>query len=124
MSRNNRRNGSTPRLVRNFALAAAIVLSAVALSQCRMVQDNLTGVRAGAGRLSARSTCTKLCNSAFEAAMRAEEARHRDALRACDHDSDCRQAESVRHLVNVGQIDEARKNCKRACYNEGAGGGA
>jgi len=123
MSRNNRRNGSTPRLVRNFALAAAIVLSAVALSQCRMVQDNLTGVRAGAGRLSARSTCTSCATarSSRDAGRGSPSpgrpARLRPRFRLPP-------AESVRHLVNVGQIDEARKNCKRACYNEGAGGGA
>lgn len=106
-----------------LALAAALGLCAVALSQCRMVNDNVTGVSLQAGTLSGKSNCTRNCNNAYEDAIRAEETRHRNAIRACGHDSACKAAENRLHNYNVDQIQDARKDCKKNCYNEGGGGG-
>ena len=78
-----------PRVRRGFAfvaLAAVLGLSALGLTQCRMVNDNVTGVdlRAGNGQLSHRSSCSRRCNDQFKSCIRAEEARYKAAKRACN----------------------------------------
>jgi hypothetical protein len=117
--RRNRTAGS----LRMIALAAALGLTAITLTQCRMLKDNVTGISMTAGTLSGRSHCTRGCNDAYAAAMRAEEARHRLALRACGCDRSCREAENRRNDKNEDKIQDARKDCKKSCYNEGGGNG-
>lgn len=113
---------NTLRALRYIGIAAAIGLTTVTLSQCRMVQDNVTGLQlTGAGRLSARSACARQCNEAFEAALRAEERRHREAIRACGHDNGCKTAENRKHSKLEDKIEDDRKACKKGCYNEGGG---
>ena len=115
-----------PRVRRGFAfvaLAAVLGLAAVGLSQCRMVNDNVTGVdlRSGNGQLSARSACVKQCNEKFKACKRNEEARHKAAKKACGSDSACRKAEERTHHDNLKACEAAKNLCKKSCYNEGAG---
>ena len=117
-----------PRVRRGFAfvaLAAVLGLAAVGITQCRMVNDNVTGVdlRAGAGTLSGRSSCVHRCNDSFKACLRSEEARHKAAKRACN-DSACKKAEDRTHRDNIKACENAKKQCKKSCYNEGAGSGA
>ena len=107
--------------LRLVVLAALLAISTVGLSQCRMVSDNLTGVKSGAGTLSKRSDCARKCNGDFEDAVKAEEARHRAAMRACGHDKQCRKDEDKLNDANRDRISDARKDCKRGCYNEGGG---
>ena len=115
-----------PRVRRGFAfvaLAAVLGLTAVGLTQCRMVDDKVTGVdlRAGNGQLSHKSSCTKQCNDQYKACVRAEEARHKAAKRACGHDAACKKAEDKKHRDNLKACETAKKQCKKSCYNEGAG---
>ena len=107
--------------LRLVVLAALLGISTLGLSQCRMVSDNLTGVKAGAGTLSKRSHCARNCNDNFEEAIKAEERRHRAALRACGHDQQCRKDENRLSDDNWDRISDARKECKKGCYNEGGG---
>jgi hypothetical protein len=116
-----RRNDSH-HAIRIIALAATLGLMTVALSQCNLVHDNVTGVTLQPGRLSGRSSCTHHCNESFEAALKVEESRHRNAIHACGGDHRCRDAEEKLHHKNVDSIDDARKACKKGCYNEGGGG--
>ena len=114
-----------PRLRRGFAfvaLAAVLGLAAVGLTQCRMVNDNVTGVdlRSG-GTLSAKSACVKQCNEKHKACKKNEDARHKAAKKACGHDSACKKAEELKHKDNKKACDNAKKLCKQSCYNEGAG---
>ena len=118
-----------PRVRRGFAfvaLAAVLGLTAVGLTQCRMVNDNVTGVdlRAGNGQLSARSSCSRHCNDLFKACIRAEEARYKAAKRACGHSTSCKKAEDRKHRDNIKACENQKKQCKKSCYNEGAGSGA
>jgi len=104
-----------------IALAAALGLAAIALSQCRMVPDMVTGLTLAPGRLSGRSSCVTGCNDQFEAALREEQNRHLAALRECGSDQTCRADENERHSVVEQQINDARRDCKKNCYNEGGG---
>jgi len=116
-----------PRVRRGFAfvaLAAVLGLTAVGLTQCRMVNDNVTGVdlRSGNGTLSARSACVKQCNEKFKTCQKNEEARHKAAKKACgSHNSACKKAEEQKHNTNLKACESAKKQCKAGCYNEGAG---
>ena len=114
-----------PRLRRGFAfvaLAAVLGLSAVGLTQCRLVDDTVTGVDLKSNStLSARSDCIRQCNEQFKACRRAEEAFHKAAKKACGTDRVCRKAETRRHHTAKKACDLAKKLCKRGCYNEGAG---
>src|SRR5437762_4107867 len=91
----------THRSIRIIGLAAALGLLVVGLSQCRMASDNITGVSMEAGRLSQRGQCVKACNETFEAGMRAEESRYKDAARACGGDKACKDAAKKTHDANV-----------------------
>lgn len=117
------RHNKARHTLRLMTLAALLGISTIALSQCRMVSDTVTGVKTGAGTLSGRSNCSRQCNDSFEAAIRAEQARHRAALRACGHDSSCRYDEDRLNDRIEDQISDARKACKKGCYNEGGGHG-
>lgn len=117
------RRNRTHHSLRILALAAALGLTALTLSQCRMVKDNVTGISMAAGSLSKRSNCTRNCNGAYEALVRAEEARHRAALRSCGCDNKCKNAENKLHDKIIDKLDDARKACKKGCYNEGGGNG-
>jgi Tfp pilus assembly protein PilX len=114
-----------PHLRRGFAfiaLMAVLGLSALGLTQCRLVEDRVTGIDLNSqSTLSARSGCVRLCNERFKNAMKAEEDRHRIALRACRNDNSCKRAENRTHQDNLSAIIGAKKSCKRNCYNEGAG---
>ena len=115
-----------PRLRRGFAfvaLAAVLGLAAVGITQCRMVNDNVTGVdlRAGAGTLSGRSSCVHHCNDLYKACLRGEESRYKSAKRACGSDFSCKKAEQRLHRDNIKACENSKKQCKKSCYNEGAG---
>jgi len=114
-----------PRLRRGFAfvaLAAVLGLSAVGLTQCRMVDDTVTGVDLkSANALGGRSQCVHKCNDAYKHCVKAEEARHKAAKKACGSDQACKKAEDALHKQNQKDCVRQMQQCKRNCYHEGAG---
>jgi hypothetical protein len=114
-----------PRLRRGFAfvaLAALLGLSAVSLTQCRMVNDTVTGVDLKANATaSAKSNCVRQCNEKRKACQKAEDARHKEAKKACLSDKACKKAEDALHKDNKKACDQQKQLCKKGCYNEGAG---
>jgi hypothetical protein len=120
MSHHPRRSHHPLRIV---LLAAVLAVTTVALSQCRMVKDNVTGIEMTAGSLSRRSNCNSNCNKAYEILLRIEAARHSAAIRACRSDRSCKINEDKRHDRIGDELDNLRKKCKKGCYNEGGGNG-
>jgi hypothetical protein len=133
-----------PRLRRGFAfvaLAALLGLAVVGLSQCRLVDDSVTGVDLQAeSSVHGRNSCVHECIKDFKACLRAEKARHKAALKACGGDDDddddddggghhnsgsdlCRKQENLLHKTKLLECFNAFKDCKKNCYNEGAGSG-
>jgi hypothetical protein len=104
-----------------IALAATLGLAVLALTQCKMVTDRVTGLTMTPGRLSARSSCVKGCSEQFENAFREEVSRHQAALRECGSDQSCRTNENERYMLAIAQLNDARRDCKKNCYNEGGG---
>lgn len=113
---------------RRLALAGLLVVAAVSLSQCRLVNDRLTGVdlRNTPG-LSAYSDCIRACNEGFKVCTLAEDEVHKANLAACavlgssSEQKQCKKDELTRHqqahLACVG----AKNACKDECYDEGGG---
>jgi hypothetical protein len=120
-----------PRLRRGFAfvaLAAVLGLSAVGLTQCRLVDDTVTGVdlktnSAAWGHSSGRSRCVHQCNEKYKQCRKAEEATHKANLRSCgNHDNACKKAEDTRHKNALKECVRQMQLCKKGCrYREGAG---
>jgi len=125
-----------PRLRRGFAfvaLAAVLGLSALGLTQCRVVDDTVTGVdvRSNTGFRSGhngRSACVHQCNEKYKACTKAEQSRHKAALKQCDQlansqdRSACKKAENALNKQNKKQCTADMQQCKKNCkYREGAG---
>jgi len=116
-----------PRLRRGFAfvaLAAVLGLSAVGLTQCRMVDDTVTGVnlQTSTDFNSGRSKCVHQCDAKYKACRKTEDARHKAAVRNCGHDHACKKAEEKLHQQNLKDCVRQMQLCKKSCrYHEGAG---
>jgi hypothetical protein len=110
-------------LHRRLGLALVACLAIVGLSQCRFVNDSITGVdlKNNSTSLSARSECMDRCNDTFKTALEAEIERYNTAIRTCGNDKDCRDAERALHAAILDQLHLEKKNCKDSCYNEGGG---
>src|SRR5262245_20678556 len=84
-----------------LALAAVLGLVTIGISQCRLVDDSITGVNLRAPQgFDSKTTCVQDCNDAYKAAMKAEEDRHENALHACGTDQACRRSENLLHKAN------------------------
>jgi len=116
----------SPRMPRSLGfagLALGALLITASLSQCRRVEDRITGVEFGPSSGTARSDCVRQCYDAFKAARAAETDRHRQALQACGTDKVCRKNEDTLYKNNLQALFDQLQDCKRNCYNEGAAGG-
>lgn len=120
-----------PRLRRGFAfvaLAAVLGLAVVGLTQCRLVDDTVTGVdlKSSTG-LKARSDCRRQCKEKEKQCKRDEDALHKANKAACKllpNSADrklCDKDEKRRHKDAKKACKAAAKACKNGCYNEGAG---
>jgi hypothetical protein len=111
------------------ALAALLSLSAVGLTQCKMVDNNVTGVEIQQDNsFHGRNACRDRCWREYKKARLAEERRHWDALCKCARlkgkaEKDCKSVEQKKHQDIVMKLRAIRKACKNKCYNEGGGHG-
>jgi len=111
------------RLRRGGAFAVlAIVLTAggLSLGQCRLVDENLTGVPLEGVRAA---TCVVACNQAFNDSVRVESALHVANVHACASDSICLALEEMRHEAEIQRLQAARQACVGDCHHQGGGGG-
>jgi hypothetical protein len=114
------------RLRRGFAflaLAAVLGLSAVGLTQCRMIGDTVTGADARsdiAFSPGPHPTCIHRCNDEFRSCQEAEKRMHKSNLAACKQRpkperNDCKKAENRRHEAAQKACVTAMQACKAAC---------
>jgi len=104
------------------ALVAAVAIAG--LSQCRFVDDSITGVdlKSSTG-LKARSECRRSCKEAYKQAKKDEMDRYKDAKDACGNDRTCRNEAQDEHDRILDDLKAREKQCKDGCYNEGGGDG-
>ena len=104
-----------------FALLVVAGLTALVLSQCKLVDERLTGV---ASPLSGNPTnCFSQCAKAANDLIRVESQRHVDAIHACNGDAACEAAEEIVHENNVNTIQAGRAQCQADCHQQGSGSG-
>ena len=112
------------RALKTLTLVSVLGLSVAGLSQCRMVDNTITGVNLNApGSVKDRADCEKRCNEEKKEDRKAEEARHAAAQRSCNGNKACKDAEEALHKRLHHEEEQDAKDCKRGCYNEGAGNG-
>jgi hypothetical protein len=127
----------SPRVRRGFtfiALAAVLGLSAMGLTQCRLMDDSVTGVdlknnSTFGNNNNGKVKCDKECETLFKACKKDEDTRNKAEKKRCDslpkaQKSECKKAESTRHKNSTKVCSERKKACKKACeYREGNGNG-
>ena len=114
-----------PRLRRGASILALIALlgiTAVSLSQCRVVPDNLTGVGASIAR-GGPGNCISACAKAYADSNRVESDLHDANILACGGDPVCEALEEARHVSAVHRISEGREDCFDDCRYQGGGVG-
>ena len=112
------------RNLKHFALLSFLGLVVAGLSQCRMVNDNVTGVDLTAqSTVGSHSDCIRRCEEGFKDKLRDEDGRYDRDLRSCGRDRDCQGHHRHNHDCRVDKHKDDLKDCKRKCYNEGNGSG-
>ena len=113
-----------PRVAASALLALGLACVILATTQCRRVDDAVTGVdvsvNAGAGK---HASCMHQCGATFRLGLLAEQTRHRRALRNCRWSTACQVAERATHRKHFGALVQRLENCRHSCYNEGGGEG-
>lgn len=113
----------TRRLRRGIALLALGVLlagAALTLSQCKMVDERLTGVSLVKAQ---PSSCASGCAQAYNDSIRVESALHVTNVHTCGTDPVCAAMEELRHEQAVDRIQSGRRQCQEDCHHQGHGGG-
>jgi len=68
--------------------------------------------------LAGGNPCIAACNDAFKAGQKAEQARHKAALTACNGNPACKQAESDLHSAIMDELVSDKDDCKLACQHQ------
>lgn len=116
---------TAPRIV----LAVLCIVSLVALTQCTMTADKVTGVDVGGVTDSQKSkpqthgSCVSECAHSANDAMKDEQDLHKSNVKACNNDPTCLANEETRHEAAVNAIQEARQHCMDDCHHQGGGHG-
>lgn len=111
-----------PRLRRALsfsALAVVLAFTSLTLSQCRMVQDRLTGVDVLHNR---GRDCVDRCRDIYRVSIVIENAIHRIKVHLCHGNASCLAAEAARHQAALARIEQRRVECLKDCHNQGGGG--
>src|SRR5262245_1086044 len=106
-------------LVRGLLLIALGVAS-LALTQCRMVSDSITGV--DGVRLMKAKDCLSLCQQNADSQLKAEDKLNKSNLKQCGSNPGCMTQEQVRHNAAVAAIQAALVACQNDCHHQGSGG--
>jgi hypothetical protein len=103
--------------IKTAVLAIVLSLTVVGLSQCRMADDNITGVGLDLHNSNAINwtVCSSACNGDYKAAERAEDLRYRAAIKSCGKDAACAASATTRSKANHAQNVQNLQDCQRAC---------
>lgn len=109
--------------LRRASLLIALGVASIALSQCRMVGDNVTGVRLFRGQ---PTTCIKLCNDQYKLLFEQEQKLHQTNVEICQalpqpDRAACLQAEEARHSARMDELGQAKVDCQNNCHHQGGG---
>ena len=100
-------------------LLLALAASTMALTQCQMVGDKLTGVQASV--FKRKNDCVRKCADTRKDADKAERKLHRENEKVCSGNAACLSAEEARHDAAEDAIEAAYRTCVNGCHNQGGG---
>jgi len=109
--------------VRIIATVGLMALALFSLTQCRLVEDRLTGVRAETFRHNSVTSCIVQCSADAVESLFTEQRIHFQRVKACNDDGACLAAEAQRHVTAMKQIEAARRACIEGCHHQGGGSG-
>lgn len=112
---------ATRRRLAFIALLAVAGVTALTLSQCKLVDERLSGV-ADPFKSSA-TDCFAQCAHAYNDSIRAESNLHVQNVKLCKDDEACQALEEVRHEAAVERIQSGRQQCESECHHQGSGSG-
>ena len=104
-----------------LAVLAVAFVAALTLSQCKLVDERLTGV-ANPFR-SEPERCMQGCDRDADKALRDESKDHSRNVSACNGDASCLALEQIRHENRVAEIEQQRQSCQNDCHHQGSGFG-
>lgn len=110
---------SSARVVTRVLLLALLAVASVALSQCRMVGDNVTGVNV-VSVMKAKS-CLEQCQATADNLFNAEANVHQAKLKNCNGDATCIAQENERDAAVNATIQAALVRCQNFCHQQGGG---
>ena len=108
---------------RIIATIGLMALALFSLTQCRLVEDRLTGIRAETFHNNSATRCIVLCNADANETLFDEQRIHFQRVKACNNDGACLAAEAQRHVTAMKQIEESRRACIEGCHHQGGGSG-
>lgn len=111
------------RAAASVALAVALGIVSLTVTQCRIVGDNTTGVRILKGQ---PTTCIKQCNDTYKILFDQEQKLHQTNVELCQALSqpergECLAAEDARHQQAKADLGQAKIDCQNNCHHQGAG---
>lgn len=114
-----------PRSLRTFLLFGAGLAATLSLSQCRMVEDNITGPKSEilASSSERSRNCFDRCKRTYARRLADEIVRHRRELRMCRADRKCISAENARYGAALLALAEEKRQCLANCHHQGGGTG-
>ncbi len=122
-TRSRQERPKAPRIV----LAVLCAVAVVALSQCKMTADKVTGVEAtmnqGKPQSDNHGQCISNCQHVANDAQKAENDLHKANEKACQGNPACLAAEDARHNAALNLIEEDRQRCMDGCHHQGGGHG-
>ena len=101
------------------ALLALLGLAAVSLTQCTMVNDNVTGMSFSTAKAD---KCLKDCKKDFDRATHDEFKLNQRNRRECGGEAVCLALEAQRHRDALIDIERAYANCRAECHHQGGSG--
>jgi len=102
------------------ALVALLGLAALSLTQCTMVNDNVTGMSFSVAKAD---RCLKDCKKEFDRATHDEFKVNQRNRRECGGEPVCLALEAQRHRDALIVIEQAYAACRAECHHQGGGGG-
>ncbi len=100
-------------------LVSLLALVALAVAQCKLAGDRVTGL----GTQQGLSPCVTDCVNTANDLIRQESVLHKANVKACGSDQTCLDQEEARHAARVDQIQADRDACTEACEHQGSGTG-
>jgi hypothetical protein len=107
-----------------WLVVSALSFFALAASSPQCARTSETPLAPSLGAQASDGACSQGCIDTFQQAKKAEQARFKEAMAACNGDEACRAAESATHDAIVEELTADKDGCIADCnHQQGTGTG-